>query len=64
VLRAVDRLMLLRDGQIQMFGPRDEVLAALAKANQQLAQAQQQAAAQRTQPPETTQGPGNGGNAA
>lgn len=48
VLRAVDRLMLLRDGQIQLFGPRDDVLAALAKANQeQIAQAQ--AAQQRTQ---------------
>jgi ATP-binding cassette subfamily C exporter for protease/lipase len=48
VLRAVDRLMLLRDGQIQLFGPRDEVLAAITKANQeQLAQAQ--AAQQRTQ---------------
>jgi ATP-binding cassette subfamily C exporter for protease/lipase len=45
VLRAVDKLMLLRDGQIQMFGPRDEVLGALAKANQQLAQAQQAAQA-------------------
>ena len=40
--------MLLRDGQIQLFGPRDEVLAAITKANQeQLAQAQ--AAQQRTQ---------------
>ncbi len=38
VLRAVDKLMLLRDGQIQMFGPRDEVLAALTKANQQAQQ--------------------------
>ena len=54
VLRAVDRLMLLRDGQIQMFGPRDEVLTALAKANQQIAQAQQQAAAPKPQPPAPT----------
>lgn len=49
VLRAVDKLMLLREGQMQMFGPRDEVLNALAQAqaqaNQQLAQRQQQAAA-------------------
>ena len=29
VLKAVDKLMLLRDGQVQMFGPRDEVLKAL-----------------------------------
>lgn len=35
VLRAVDKLMLLRDGQVQMFGRRDEVLAALTKAAQQ-----------------------------
>lgn len=39
VLRAVDKLMLLRDGQVHMFGPRDEVLAALAKASQQVAPA-------------------------
>jgi ATP-binding cassette subfamily C exporter for protease/lipase len=45
VLRAVDKLMLLRDGQVQMFGSRDDVLNALAQANQQLAQRQQQAAA-------------------
>ena len=45
VLRAVDKLMLLHDGQVQMFGPRDDVLNALAQANQQLAQRQQQAAA-------------------
>lgn len=48
VLRAVDRLMLLRDGQIQMLGPRDEVLAAIAKANQEHI-AQAQAAQQRAQ---------------
>lgn len=40
VLKAVDKLMLLRDGQIQLFGPRDEVLSALAKASQQLASPQ------------------------
>lgn len=41
VLRAVDRLMLLRDGQVQMFGPRDEVLRALSAATQQAQQVQQ-----------------------
>lgn len=45
VLRAVDKLMLLREGQVQMFGLRDEVLNALAQANQQLTQRQQQSAA-------------------
>ncbi len=38
VLRAVDRLMLLRDGQVQAFGPRDEVLRALSAAAQQVQQ--------------------------
>jgi ATP-binding cassette, subfamily C, bacterial exporter for protease/lipase len=38
VLRAVDRLMLLRDGQVQIFGPRDEVLRALSAAAQQVQQ--------------------------
>ena len=54
VLRAVDKLMLLRDGQVQMFGPRDEVLTALAQANQQLAQRQQQAAAVASQKSDTS----------
>ncbi len=43
VLGVADKMLLLRDGQMQAFGPRDEVLAALAKA---AAQAQQQAARQ------------------
>jgi ATP-binding cassette subfamily C exporter for protease/lipase len=54
VLRAVDKLMLLRDGQVQMFGPRDDVLNALAQANQQLAQRQQQAAAVPAQKSDTS----------
>jgi len=32
LLAAVDKLMILREGQMQAFGPRDEVLAALKKA--------------------------------
>lgn len=40
VLPAADKVLMLRDGQVAAFGPRDEVLAALQKAQQQ---AQQQA---------------------
>jgi len=44
VLAVVDLMMVLRDGVQQIFGPRDDVLAALNKASQE-AQAQAQAAA-------------------
>jgi ATP-binding cassette subfamily C exporter for protease/lipase len=44
VLSAVDKLMVLQDGMMQLYGPRDQVLQALMQANQQ--QAAQQAAAQ------------------
>jgi len=33
VLAAVDRLMFMRDGRIELFGPRDEVLARLSASN-------------------------------
>jgi ATP-binding cassette subfamily C exporter for protease/lipase len=33
VLPAADKILLLRDGQVAAFGPRDEVLAALRQAN-------------------------------
>jgi ATP-binding cassette, subfamily C, bacterial exporter for protease/lipase len=45
VLAVVDKLLVLRDGQMQAFGPRDEVLAAMAKAATQAQQAHQQRAA-------------------
>lgn len=35
VLSAVDLLLVMREGMVQLFGPRNEVLAALASANQQ-----------------------------
>jgi ATP-binding cassette, subfamily C, bacterial exporter for protease/lipase len=45
VLGACDRILLLVEGQQQAFGPRDEVLAAMQKAQAE-AQARAQAAAQ------------------
>jgi ATP-binding cassette subfamily C exporter for protease/lipase len=42
IVGVVDQLMVLRDGSLQLFGPRNDVLAALAKA----AQAAQPALAQ------------------
>ena len=46
LLPAADKLLVLNDGQAAMFGPRDEVLAALKKANDQArSQAEQQRAA-------------------
>ncbi|GAB3367030.1 MULTISPECIES: type I secretion system permease/ATPase [Giesbergeria] len=44
VLAVADKMMVLRDGQMQAFGPRDEVLAALQKAAQQQAQPPQRPA--------------------
>jgi ATP-binding cassette subfamily C exporter for protease/lipase len=41
-----NKLLLVRDGLTQAFGPSNQVLAALAQANQQAQLAQQQAAAQ------------------
>ena len=42
VLAVADKMMILQDGVMQAFGPRDEVLAALKKANEQAAQAARQ----------------------
>ncbi|TXH39983.1 MAG: type I secretion system permease/ATPase [Burkholderiaceae bacterium] len=41
VLAVADKMLVLRDGQMQAFGPRDDVLAALQKAAQQVAGAVQ-----------------------
>ena len=51
VLPAADKVLMLRDGQVAAFGPRDEVLAALQKAQQQAQQLalQQEIAAKVTQ---------------
>ncbi len=40
VLAVADKMLILRDGVMQAFGPRDDVLAALKKANEQAAAAQ------------------------
>ena len=47
VLGVADKILLLRDGAVQAFGPRDDVMAALKKANEEAAQAQARAAQQR-----------------
>ncbi len=43
VLEAADKLLMMRDGQVALFGPRDEVLAALQKAAQSQGQPPQRA---------------------
>ena len=49
LMPAADKLLVLNDGQVAMFGPRDEVLAALKKANDQArAQMEQRQLAART----------------
>jgi ATP-binding cassette subfamily C exporter for protease/lipase len=48
VLAVADKMMVLRDGLMQAFGPRDEVLAALKKANEQAATQSQAQAHQAT----------------
>ncbi|AMO25461.1 peptidase [Ramlibacter tataouinensis] len=49
IVGVADKLLVLRDGTVAAFGPRDEVLAAMQKANQQ-AQAQAQARQQQAAP--------------
>lgn len=50
ILSATNKLLMMRDGSAQMFGPTNEVLAALQDANKKAMLAQQQAAAQRQAP--------------
>lgn len=52
VLPAADKVLMLRDGQVAAFGPRDEVLAALQKAKQQALQQQITAQAVQNRPTE------------
>jgi ATP-binding cassette, subfamily C, bacterial exporter for protease/lipase len=60
LLSVADKVLLLREGSVQAFGPRDDVLAALQKANQeaaakaQAAQQQRQGTPARTAPELTT----------
>jgi ATP-binding cassette subfamily C exporter for protease/lipase len=44
ILPVADKLLVLNDGQVVAFGPRDDVLAAMKKANEQAAAARQQGA--------------------
>ncbi|HXD39168.1 MAG TPA: type I secretion system permease/ATPase [Ramlibacter sp.] len=53
ILPVVDKMLVLRDGQAQAFGSRDEVLAALSKATAQAQQGAQPRAAGQAQVPAT-----------
>lgn len=55
LLPAADKLLVLNDGQVASFGPRDEVLAALKKANDQ---ARAKAEARLAPPPTALSAPG------
>ena len=59
LMPATDRLLVMNDGQVVFFGPRDEVLAALKKANEQAAQNQMRAAAAAARPAAATAIPGS-----
>jgi ATP-binding cassette subfamily C exporter for protease/lipase len=49
IIGATNKLLLLRDGAVAMFGPSNQVLGALQEQNQKALQAQQQGAAQAAQ---------------
>jgi ATP-binding cassette subfamily C exporter for protease/lipase len=59
VIGSTTKLLLLRDGVAAMFGPTDQVLAALQQGNAQLQQQQAQAQAQQAQQPKRPAVPGN-----
>ncbi|MFZ6757256.1 type I secretion system permease/ATPase [Undibacterium sp. Ji50W] len=61
ILGATTKLLLLRDGAAQAFGPRDQVLAALNQVNQQQLQQAQQAQAAAQQQAEAQQAQAQGG---
>jgi ATP-binding cassette, subfamily C, bacterial exporter for protease/lipase len=48
IFPVVDKILVLRDGQVQAFGPRDEVLSAMSKAAAQVQQRAVAAAQART----------------
>jgi ATP-binding cassette subfamily C exporter for protease/lipase len=54
LLKVCDKILLLRDGVQQAFGPRDDVLAALAKASQEAATRSHAAVAARAVPQPAT----------
>ncbi len=58
VLAVADKILLLADGTVRAFGPRDDVLAHLQKANQQNAAATQAAAQSQAAPTATLPAPG------
>ncbi len=59
IIGATTKLLLLRDGMVQMFGPSNQVLQELAKQQQQVQQQIQQAKAQAQAQAQTQNQPGN-----
>lgn len=54
ILKIATKLLILREGQVQMFGPRDEVLKQLSQGNAQAQAAQQQKIQKPAKPPQNT----------
>ena len=55
IINAVDKLLVMREGEMVVYGPRDQVLAHLMQQQQQAQQAAQQAAQARQAPPAPVQ---------